>query len=256
MKICIAQTASSRGKVQENIQNHLRMTRSAIKLNSDLIIFPELSITNYEPNLAKELASEIQNSIFNPFQDLADNHEISIGIGMPTNASAGINISMFIFQPNTERIVYSKQILHSDELAYFVCGNEQTILNLKGKKIAIGICYESLQREHFLNTYQKGVDIYIASVAKPKAGIEKAYKYFPEIANKFKTPILMANSVGPCDNFMSLGQSAIWNQKGELVEKLNSENQGLLIYDTTYELAEIDQTKIVKGQLKDLEELF
>lgn len=256
MKICIAQTKSEKGKVQENIQNHLRIVERATKLNSDLIIFPELSITNYEPDLAKELAIDIKNSIFNPFQELSDNKEISIGIGMPTNSINGINISMLIFQPKQKRVVYSKQMLHTDELPYFVCGDDQTILNIKEKKIAIGICYETLQREHFLNASKKGADIYIASVAKPKGGIEKAYKHFPKIAREFSIPILMSNCVGYCDNFMSVGQSAVWDENGILIEQLDDDNQGILMYDTESELIKVDQFKIVKGQLSDLEKLF
>jgi len=256
MKICIAQTHSLKGKVNKNIQNHLRIIERAIESNSDLVIFPELSITSYEPDLAKELATDVENSIFNPFQKLSDKNEITIGIGIPTNAIDGMNISMLIFQPNKKRVVYSKQMLHSDELPYFICGNTQTFLNIKGKKIAIGICYETLQREHFLNTNQMGADIYIASVAKPKGGIEKAYLHFPQIADEFNTPILMSNCIGYCDNFMSVGKSAVWNKNGKLIEQLDDENQGILIYDTELETTEIYQLKIGKGQLSDLEGLF
>lgn len=240
MKICIAQTKSEKGNIQKNIENHLELVERAIDLNADLIIFPELSITNYEPDLAKELVTDIKNAIFNPFQEISNKNEITIGIGIPTKATAGIHISMLIFQPNKERNVYSKQMLHSDELPYFVCGNEQVILSIKGKKIAIGICYETLQREHFLNTNEKGANIYIASVAKPKGGIEKAYYHFPKIANEFNTPILMSNCVGHCDNFISVGQSAVWNKKGKLIEQLDINNQGLLIYDTETEQTEKD----------------
>jgi predicted amidohydrolase/GNAT superfamily N-acetyltransferase len=256
MKICIAQTKSENGKIQENIKNHLELIERAIKLNSDLIIFPELSITNYEPKLANELATSLEDSIFNSFQDVSDKNQIAIGIGMPTKSSNGINISMLIFQPKKEKYIYSKQILHSDELPYFVCGNEQSMLYLKGKKIAIGICYETLQREHFTNAYQKGADLYIASVAKPRSGIEKAHKHFSEIATEFNIPILMSNCVGFCDNFMSEGRSAVWNNKGRIIGKLNDENQGLLFYDTKSELIEIDQLKIEKGDLSNLEKLF
>ena len=256
MKICIAQTKSEKGKVQENIQNHLQIVKRAIKLNSDLIIFPELSITNYEPDLAKELSTDIENSIFNPFQELSNNNEITIGIGVPINATNGVNISMLIFQPNEKKVAYSKQMLHSDELPYFVCGNNQVILNIKGKKIALGICYETLQRKHFLSANNKGADIYIASVAKPNDGIEKAYKHFPKIAREFNTPILMSNCVGNCDNFTSVGKSAVWNEKGALIEQLDNKNQGIIIYATESELVNVNQLKIEKGQLFDLEKLF
>ena len=85
MKICVAQTKSLKGNVQKNIKNHLQSIKNAIELNSDLIIFPELSITNYEPSLAKELATKIKDSIFNPFKELSDENNIIIGIGMLIN---------------------------------------------------------------------------------------------------------------------------------------------------------------------------
>jgi predicted amidohydrolase/predicted GNAT family N-acyltransferase len=256
MKICIAQTESSKGNVQKNIQNHLQIIEHSIELNSDLIIFPELSISNYEPDLAKGLATTKDNKIFNPFQDLSNNYDITIGIGMPTNSSSGIHISMVLFQRNKERMLYSKQMLHHDELPYFVCGNGQTYLTIKEHKIAIGICYETLQRGHFVNAIQKSADIYIASVAKPKGGVDKAYKHFSKIANDFNTPILMSNSIGFCDNFMSAGQSTVWNKDGELIGKLDQQNQGFLIYDTELGTEEIHQLRIEKGQDSDLKELF
>jgi len=64
MKICIAQTTSEKGNVQRNFENHLQFVERAIKLNADLIIFPELSITSYEPDLANELATEIKSFWF------------------------------------------------------------------------------------------------------------------------------------------------------------------------------------------------
>jgi len=231
MKICIAQTKSLKGEVSKNIENHLRIVEAAVKLKADLIIFPELSITGYEPDLAQSLATNIENNIFDPFQALSDKSTITIGVGMPIYATDGINISMLIFQPNQSRVVNSKQLLHKDEMPYFTSGKSQVILSIKNHKIAFGICYESLQRPHFLKAKQKGADIYIASAAKPKAGIEKAYNYYPTIAKEFNTPVLLSNCVGYCDNFLSLGNSAIWNEKGKLLEYLNTENQGILVYD-------------------------
>ena len=245
MNICIAQSLSKKGNVQKNIQNHLKIIESAIDLQADLIIFPELSITNYEPKLAEELATDADDPIFNPFQTLSDQNHITIGVGMPTirrshgslknEAHPGaIKISLILFRPNLHRLVYSKQMLDADEKPFFTCGDSQIFLDMEGKKIAFGICYETLRREHFVHAKRGGADIYVASVAKPKNGLGKAYEYFPKMADEFKTPILMANCIGPCDNFLSLGQSAIWNGNGQLIGKLDSKNQGVLLYDTDH----------------------
>ena len=241
MRICLAQTRSEKGEIQLNIENHLKCIERAIGLNTDLIVFPELSITNYEPELANKLATHVDDTIFNPFQELADKHQITIGIGMPTKAANGINISILIFQACKKRLVYSKQMLHSDELPYFVGGDNQVFLHIKGKKIAFGICYETLQREHFVHAKEHNADIYIASVAKPDRGTDKAYLHFPSISKEFQTPILMCNSIGYADNFLSNGLSSVWNKRGELIGQLDTMRQGLLIYDTETEMVEEDQ---------------
>lgn len=256
MKIGIAQIKSEKGKVLENIQNHLKIIKRAIQYHVDIIVFPELSITNYEPTLAKELATSIDNSIFNLFQETSDEHAITIGIGMPIKTAAGIHISMLIFQPKEERLLYSKRILHQDELPYFTSGKHQPLLTIKGVKIAFGICYETLQRTHFVEAKEKGAVIYIASVAKPDRGLDKAYIHFPSIAKEFKTPILMANAVGYCDDFLSNGLSSVWNDKGELLHQLDENNQGILMYDTYNEEVEFEQYKIEKAKILYLEELY
>ena len=261
MKICIAQTHSLKGNIEKNIENHVAMIQQAIDFQADLIVFPELSITNYEPELAKKLACDADNSIFDCFEDLSTKKNITIGVGMPTNGEDGIHISMLIFQPNQKRIAYSKQLLHEDELPFFKCGNRQVYVTIKNKKIAFGICYETLQEQHFKKTYEEGADIYIASVAKSQSGISKAYGHFPTVAKAFETPILMTNSVGHCDNFLSVGQSAVWNEKGELVGQLDGQNQGFLIFDT--ELKSVEKRdfmtpsfSIEKAKIQDLNEIF
>jgi predicted amidohydrolase/ribosomal protein S18 acetylase RimI-like enzyme len=261
MKICIAQTHSLKGNIQKNIDNHIAMIRKGIDFQADLIVFPELSITGYEPELAEKLACDSDDSIFDCFEDLAAQNEITIGVGMPTNTEDGINISLLIFQPNQKRITYSKQLLHTDELPFFKCGNRQVYVTIKNKKIAFGICYETLQEEHFRNAHKNGADIYIASVAKSQNGIDKTYAYFPTVAKTFQMPILMANAVGYCDNFLSIGQSAVWNEKGELVGQLDGQNQGFLIFDT--ELKSVKKNdfmtqslSVEKAKIQDLNEIF
>ncbi len=232
MKICIAQIKSESGNIPKNIQNHLRCIERAVELHADFIVFPELSITNYEPRLANKLATVVEDRIFNPFQNLSDKNQITIGVGMPTKAPNGIHISMLVFQPNKERMVYSKSLLHSDELAYFVSSTNQPSLKIKGKNIALGICYETLQRAHFVKAVQTNADLYIASVSKPDRGTHKAYVHFPLVAKEFEIPILMCNSIGDSANFVANGLSSVWNKKGELLGQLDKDTQGFLIYDT------------------------
>lgn len=231
MKIAVAQTRAIKGDVQKNIENHKKLIDLAASCGAGIIVFPELSLTGYEPELSKELASNQEDVRFDDFQKISDNSEIMIGVGMPTKSNAGTQISMIIFQPNQPRQTYSKQYLHEDEYPYFVRGKQQVFLSVNNHKIAPAICYESLLPEHAEYAFKNGAGIYIASVAKSANGVQKALKHFPEIARKYSITVLMANCVGHCDNFESIGNTSVWNNKGMLAGQLNNTNEGIIVFD-------------------------
>jgi predicted amidohydrolase len=235
MKISVAQIRPTKGDIARNVLTHKTMIDLAITYKSDTLFFPELSLTGYEPELAKELAKNQDDKIFDDFQKISNDNNITIGIGVPTKANWGIQISMLIFQPNSPRQTYSKQQLHSDEFPYFVSGDNQIILTIKNKKIAPAICYESLQTSHSDKANQLGADIYVSSVAKSQNGIDKAINHYPTIAKKFSMPVLMSNCVGFCDNFQSVGKSSVWTKQGNLVGQLDDKQEGILIFDTETE---------------------
>jgi predicted amidohydrolase len=235
MKICIAQTKPIKGNVSANIEAHKRFIELALTLNAEAIFFPELSLTGYEPELAKKMAANQNDNRLDIFQETSDKNKIIIGLGLPTATESKIRISMIIFEPNKPRQTYSKQQLHSDEFPYFENGIGQVIIKTKDKNIAPAICYESLQPTHFENAFNLGADVYLASVAKPVNDIEKAFEHYPTVAKQYAMPVLMSNCVGFCDNFISVGNSAVWTKEGELVGQLDNKTEGILIFDTKTE---------------------
>jgi len=235
MKICIAQTKPIKGNVSANIEAHKKFIELALTLNAEAIFFPELSLTGYEPELAKKLATNQNDNRLDIFQETSDKNKIIIGLGLPTATESQIRISMIIFEPNKPRQTYSKQQLHPDEFPYFDNGVKQVIVETNDKNIAPAICYESLQPTHSENAFKLGADIYLASVAKPANGVEKAFEHFSAVAKQYAMPVLMANCVGFCDNFLSVGKSAVWTKEGELVGQLDDKTEGILIFDTETE---------------------
>ena len=232
MRICAAQTRPHKGAIQKNIDAHRKMISLAATHQADAIFFPELSLTGYEPELAKKLACNPDDQRLDNFQQLSDVNRIIIGVGVPIKTALGIQISMVVFQPDQQRITYSKQHLHEDEHPYFVSGEDTLILN---QKIAPAICYETLLPEHAEQAAKGGAKIYIASVAKSQNGVDKAFKHFPIIARNYSMTVFMANCVGHCDNFESAGKTSIWNNKGEMMGQLNSSDEGILMMDTSTE---------------------
>ena len=232
MKICITQTNPIKGDIETNIARHKKFIELAVSNAADIIIFPELSLTGYEPSLAKELATDANDIRLNDFQIISDTHQISIGVGLPTKSNAGICISMIFFQPNKPRQVYSKKYLHADEEPFFVSGANISGIKIKEKNVALAICYELSVPQHSEDAFKSGAEIYIASVAKTATGVEKAFKTLSDTASKYSMTTLMSNSVGLCEDGLCAGQSAVWNNKGVLITQLDNTSEGILIFDT------------------------
>jgi predicted amidohydrolase len=231
MKICVAQTRPVTGDIKANIDNHKKLIALAVSHDADIIIFPELSLTGYEPTLAKKLAANPSEARFDEFQTISDDRKITIGVGVPTKSTTGLHISMMIFQPHQPRKVYSKKYLHPDEDEFFVSGLNVTNLKVNNADIALAICYEISIAEHTATVLSMGAKIYIASVAKFARGMEKAKAELSNTAKENKVIVLLSNCVGLCDGNECAGQSAIWNSQGVIVGQLDHLSEGILMID-------------------------
>lgn len=232
MRLCAVQCRPVPGDLDANLQRHLALAGAAAARRADLVLFPELSLTGYEPRLAADLAGDGGDPRFAPLQVLADKTGMLIAAGLPLQAPSGIRIGMLLWQPGGPLLRYAKQRLHADELPFFVPGDGQLILRAGGHAIAPAICYESLQAEHAGAAAALGADLYLASVAKPARNVVQAHAHYPQIARRHAMAVLMANSVGPCDDFIAAGGSAAWNAAGERLAQLDEHSEGLVLLDT------------------------
>ncbi|MDB9528247.1 carbon-nitrogen hydrolase family protein [Oscillatoria sp. CS-180] len=232
MRICVVQTKPTKGDIAKNIEQHKFFLELAIAEQADLVIFPELSLTGYEPSLAEGLAMHPSDRKLDEFQAISDAQNTIIGVGVPTRTNRGVCISLVLFQPEQERRVYSKQYLHSDEEPFFVKGQSFSAFNVKGCKIALAICYELSISDHAEQAHKSGAQVYVASVAKTMSGVEQASERLIHVARQYSIPVLMSNCIGLADDFESAGHSSIWNREGTLIEQLDSAGEGILIYDT------------------------
>jgi predicted amidohydrolase len=232
MKIAVTQTKPVTGNIRQNIKNHKRLVDLGVRRGAELIFFPELSLTGYEPRLAKELAIDPDDHRLDGFQDFSNGKQITIGVGAPTKSAAGTCISMLLFQPVQARQLYSKQHLHADELPFFVCGRDSPGIIGAEPKIALAICYEISVLEHAELASRNGAKIYVASVAKFVRGIDKAVSRLAEIAGTHSMTVLMSNCIGECDGSECAGKSSVWNDQGGLVGQLDDSSEGILIFDT------------------------
>lgn len=243
MKISIAQTRPVKGNIEENLKNHLKFIDKSTDNKADIFVFPELSLTGYEPDLSRELATDKADKRFEIFQKISDSKNITICIGVPTTDNEDIFITMLIFRPDAEIIQYSKQYLYETEAEVFTAGNNPIVLPFDGKNIvAPAICYETSIEEHSQNAHEKKANIYIASVLNSVNGIDNDLNRISNIAKQYNMTAFMANYVGQSGGYECAGRSTIWNNKGEIIAQLDGNEEAVLIYN-------METEEIVKEQI-------
>lgn len=230
MKICVAQTRPVKGNIEANIHSHQTLIEMAVSVKTDFIIFPELSITGYEPELVKELATTQDDVRFDVLQRISDANRITIGIGVPTLADNGTYISQVYFRSGKPREMYSKMFLHSSEEGYFIRGDRYVTLRVGDASVTPAICYELSVVEHAKRAAMSGADIYAVSVVEEN--IEKAIKRLTNVATEHSMTVMMANTIGKIGIYECPGKSSIWSNKGRLVGQLDDSHEGVLVFDT------------------------
>lgn len=240
MKICVAQSRPFPGNIARNIEQHQRLMATAVPHHPDLILFPELSLTGYEPTLAQELAMAVDDGRLADFQTIANARQVTVGVGAPIIQGDGICIGMVLFQPGQPRQLYAKKYLHADEEPFFVSGRSSVEFLSNHNEVALAICYELSVPAHAARAHENGAVIYIASVAKYARGVVAAHLRLAEIARDYGMTVLMSNSVGLADGDLCTGNTAVWNRQGTLLGQLDDTNEGGIIFDTaTQEITQI-----------------
>lgn len=239
MKIGVAQTEPVKGDIEKNLYKHLAFIESASDKHSSLLMFPELSLTGYEPELAKELATTATDPRFTPLQEISDRLRIVVCAGVPTVRQGDLFVSMIIFRPGKERITYSKQYLYPTEKGLFTPGDTPCILPFDdGNRIAPAICYELSVHVHAAYAHKMHATAYMASVLNSVNGVDADIARLSNIASDYRMTAFMANYVGCSGGHACAGKSSVWNPEGELVAQLDGKREGLLIYDTATGTAE------------------
>ena len=69
--IAAAQSCSTKGDIDANVGAHAKIVRVAAEHHVDLVVFPELSLTGYEPEIATVCTIDAEDERLDPLKALA-----------------------------------------------------------------------------------------------------------------------------------------------------------------------------------------
>jgi len=233
MIIAAAQTKPLRNDVESNIISHCDFVDAAAMRGTQLIVFPEMSLTGYERELAPGQAFTVNDNRLDPLKALAVLHNMVIVAGAPIRIDSKLHIGSFIIFPDRTISVYTKQFLHPGEEAVFSPGSEfNPVIELDGHRIAFAICADTSYPEHLQNAAKNEATLYLASVFFYPDEMEECYARFSAYAKQHSMRILMSNFAGQSWGKDAGGRSAFWNKQGEVTELLSA-GDGLLVIEGT-----------------------
>lgn len=219
LTIAAAQSLSIAGDLCGNIVRHGRFIEKAAEQGVELLVFPELSLTGYEGEVAAALAIEPHDAVLQPLRDLARELGVTAVVGMSIwlEDRASVLIGALVLGADGSLGVYSKQHLHSGEDLVFTPGLGGPTLTIGGEVVALAVCADFSHASHAAAAAGRGAGLYAAGVLISEKGYPADASVLQSYARQHSMAVLMANHGGQTGGWQSAGRSGIWSEDGSLI---------------------------------------
>lgn len=216
--VAAAQYSCIAGDLPANLVRHLACMQHAAQCQVDFLLFPELSLTGYEPEYAAELALAPDSAVLQPLRDQARRLGMTTVVGLPIRYTVGgVLIAALVLGADGQQRVYTKQHLHPGEDRVFSPGHGGTPVLLADQRIALAVCADFAHPKHVANAVAQGADLYAASVLVSENGYAHDSQILQDYALEHQVAVLMANHGGPSGGWACAGRSAFWAPGGALI---------------------------------------
>ncbi len=229
--LAAAQSISIAGDLPANIERHLIFMQAAAEHGVQLLVFPELSLTGYEPSLAAGLAIAPDDPVLAPLREMARELGLTAVVGMPLRQApeAGVSIGALVLGADGSLAVYTKLHLHPGEEVAFVPGQGGAPLEWASDTIALAVCADFSHASHPRLAVKAGATVYAVGALISEGGYPTDSALLQGYAAEHGLLVLMANHGGPSGGYVCAGRSAIWAADGNLLAAAPGVGDALVI---------------------------
>jgi len=226
MRITLAQTSP---KLNRSNLGEMVDIIKAYKDESDLIVFPELSLNGYL--LQDKLYEDAwELSELSELQELSK--EIDIVAGAALRDGDGFRNAGLYYSKgkllNQHNKVHLPNYGMFEEARYFSAGDEFESFSVEGKKVSMLVCEDLWHKSIHHDIVKENPDLVVALVASPARGfnddgldIQKQwYEIIKTVAKEANTKLVFVNRVGFEDGLGFWGGSCILDENAKTVHQL------------------------------------
>jgi predicted amidohydrolase len=244
--LAAAQTVPVRGDIEANVAEHLRLVRAAAAERAQVLVFPELSLTGYELDLANELAFCENDPRLAPLIESAESHQVTLTVGAPVRIDGALYVGAFILGVDGGVDIYTKHHLGAfpasvnpggpvppGEPTIFQLGSRNPLIAVGDGTAALAICADTGHASHPQNAAARGAKTYLAGVFSIPSDVERDIARLANYGSEHSMAVVFANYGGPTGGLPSGGKSSIWSETGELLVQLDASGAGLAVATET-----------------------
>lgn len=234
LRVVMAQLNLRVGDVHGNVERIIDAAlRARDQWQTDLIVFPELSLCGYPPEDLL-LRSSMQRRVEQALQRLRDEvRGIYMVVGYPWQEGLQRFNACALIADGELLGRYFKQKLPNyqvfDEKRYFIPGDQPCVLEVKGVPVALSICEDIWFAESARQAREAGARLLLSLNASP-FHLDKQREREEMLALRAREagmPIVYVNQVGGQDELVFDGGSCVFDANGALRQRAPSFAEGL-----------------------------
>jgi NAD+ synthase (glutamine-hydrolysing) len=268
LRITGAQLSFTVGAIQENKSKILNTLEEAEKINSDIVVFPELCVTGYPPEdlLLRESFVGKNFAVLEEIAEFSGRTSGVIGFvdrsleeQTTDNVDRNITNAAAIVQNGDVKGIYHKCYLPNysvfDEARYFAKGTKpEEIFWYEDIAVGINICEDVwINNGPAEEQVKKGASLIININASP-FDINKTESRKVNVrdkAKKLKVPILYLNMVGGQDELVFDGGSFLVDADGNIIYEAEQFSEEIFSFDLELEIKNVkSENKLIVNEKK------
>ena len=233
MRVAAAQLTAVPGDVEANVAAHVELVHAAAARGACLVAFPELSLTGYELDRiagSPELTLAEDDPRLAPLRVACATTGVTAvpGLPMPT-PGGGRQLCALALGGDGAAVRCAKTFLHGPEAELFAAGDGPVVLDLAGRRLGLGVCFDAAHPEHARAAAAAGAEVYVCGAIFARDAEPRLLAQASGRAAENGIYVLFALTSGPAGPHDTGGGSGIWDPAGQPVVRLGAEAPALAV---------------------------